>query len=90
MNRQPATGRHVVHLLNHAVDESGRWDAGGVVPALADVAVWIDERRTGPVRRITVRHDDGREFSLPVERDGTRVRLAVDRLGIHAAFVVEG
>jgi len=77
-------GRHIVHLLNHYVDESSRYDRGeDTVPVLADVAVWINERRVGRVKRI-VRIPEGDE--LPIERDGSWVRVCAERLAVHEMF----
>lgn len=80
--------RHLVHLLNHYVDESSRFDRGeDTVPVLADVTVWINERRIGPVRRV-VRVPQGTE--LPIERDGSWVRVCAERLKVHELFCLEG
>ena len=84
VNRQGQ--RHVVHFLNHYGDMRQLFDRRYDVPRLAGVAVWINERRIGPVTRIVTVPDD-RELTL--ERDGCWVRLAADELAIHEIFVIE-
>jgi len=84
---------YVLHLLNHYVDESSRYDRDdSTVPTLADMSVWLNERRIGPVRRVLriLPGDDPTPAEAPFERDGAWVRVRADRLAVHEMFVVEG
>ena len=76
--------RHVVHFLNHGLYEGARYDA--TPPTLADVAIWLNEERVGPISKLT-RLTDGRE--LDVHRDGTWVRVGAERLTAHEMIGVE-
>ena len=84
VNRQGE--RHIVHLLNYYVDMSNFYDKCDSMPKLANVSVWINENRIGPVKKI-IRVPDNQE--MKVERDGSWVHLVSAELGIQEIFVLE-
>ncbi len=81
------SGRHVVHMLNHYVDESSRFDRGdSTCPVVAGATVWVNESRVGPVARMFRPSDDA---DLDVVRDGDWLPVRVERLAVHEMVVLD-
>ena len=84
VNRQDH--RHIVHLINKYTISSSVHDRPDAPPTLANVTVWVNENRIGPVGRI-VRAPQNTE--IKVDRDGPWLRLTANELAIQEIFVLE-
>ena len=78
--------RHIVHMLNHYGDMTHIYDRRYDVPKLANVSIWINEKRIGSIKKI-IRVPDNEE--MKIERDGSWVHLLAGELAIQEIFVIE-
>ena len=61
------------------------YDKQDNVPSLANVSVWVNEKRIGRVKKI-IRVPQNEE--IKVERDGSWVHLIAPQLDIHEIFIL--
>ena len=84
VNRQG--DRHILHLINHYVENSSFHDKPNDLPKLSNVSVWVNEERIGPVKKIVqVPHNQ----EMKLERHGSWVHVEAQELGIQEIFVLE-